>query len=459
MVRPKGSHPVALKDAECIELLQFEVFWSCIAEMYYPRKAFQVPGRVDPALVKSSLEDALVLHPALAGRVFLQPAAKFTGHLALTNDGVRFTTAVRAGTAPQVLEEAAVPSFCELPLRRDVMAGRAPVLNIKLTLFSGDGKMIIGMSVSHAVYDGTSWSPFLRDWGRAARGEALLDQKPVPLDRSGWKRPRLSLEQAPGRGEKLGFAFHRLMLMSYILGRRVHSGRYPYPVRERLHFSGSELARLKRAATPTAPSGADGCNADGWVTTQEALVAHLLKSLCRALLPSAATEAEARVTFVLDARKAAGMPADCECGCGTLEHAIDVGGLLRKSLPQVAADLHTGLKEHRTAEAYAHRYAERQAWFDEDGDCSELLRSRIERLQGAKKKYPITLKINNQSKVTQLDFGTGGAQMLFPAGGTTLLVAAPPDGILVFLEAALFRGVEPRKRQEALQYLAEIPTV
>lgn len=472
IVRPRGLHPVRPNVAERVELLHWEVFMGCVSESYYPRLAFQVPGRVDPALVRSSLAEALLIHPGLAGRVFLHPEANFTGYLALTNDGVRFTTVVRTGTAPEVLEENDVPSFCDLPQRLSVMAGRAPVLTIKLTVFSGDGSMVIGMAVSHAVLDGTTWSPFIRDWGRAARGELDPKEEPAPLDRSGFRRPRRRMEDVVLEGylpgEKIGFAYHRLMLIGRINDYKIHSGRYPHPVRPRIYFSNSQLASLKRAAMPTTSSAASGGvgegggNADGWVTTQEALAAHLIKSLARTLLPPGSA-APAHVGFILDARKAAGVPAASECGCGsTFPHNIRVERVMDKTLPQVAADLHKGLKEATSPERYTLRFQNQEAlYFDEDHGYSELLKNRISRRQQrwpGDGKFKVALRINNLSKVKPLDFGTGGAQMFYPAGGPTLWVAAPPDGMLVFLDVRNFVDMEPSRMEEAMRYMSDVPT-
>jgi len=112
------------------------------------------------------------------------------------------------------------------------------------------------------------------------------------------------------------------------------------PPRECVTLDGTFVARLKAAAQPE-----DG----GWVSTQEALAAHMLRVLWRACTPR--TNPRARVLFWIDGRRHLGSDAD-PFGNWTLVHPVYVAradGTLR----DVAAQLHAGIANLQRADVHA----------------------------------------------------------------------------------------------------------
>ncbi|MBX7552105.1 acyltransferase [Streptomyces sp. NPDC004232] len=233
---------------------------------WYTPLTFFYRDTLDGAALRDSLARTLRRYPLLAGR--LQRDAD-GGLSVLCNDaGVRFTEA----SCPDPMRDyghglRAAPVIGEL--LREVSAFRVvdrdtPLLKIRLTRMKGGGS-VLGVLINHSLADGGSTVAFLESWSREHLGlswEEPSHDRGV-LDALG----RLSADPATRAGRAF-VAVGRVRHLATTL--RVGVNKLATIT---TRFGAGELAALKAEAQRTLPA------ADAWVSTNDALTAHLWQVL------------------------------------------------------------------------------------------------------------------------------------------------------------------------------------
>lgn len=459
-VVPAGSRTLPVDAAESFELLKIEILFAGMAMKFgaYPMLMFRLPF-ADLAALKSSLAKALVRHPSFAGRIHADLSNNFSGRVVLTNAGVPFTVVhSRERSAPEVLEEMSMLSFGHLPSPKKLLKGVDPVMTVKLTVFQ-NGSAILAICRTHALADGTYMWAVIADWARAARDEPLDDC--VRTDRDPWKALYVGdiEEMQKGIEEEIGtrivkkpFRYTMLMGLMRAMDLVFFAGCSTSLSRTRHVFSYAELDHIKRAATP--PPNSLG---DGWVTTQEAVAAHILLCLGRAVLSEGSRDAVTGVELWVDARTRMGLPADAAAGMGFTTVRILVEQLLEKDLWQVASVIHEQLKAF-TAESCKKRMGPFISII-ERGLGPEVIFELVQRqaYHPQKGKYDLVLKLNNQSKRVLPNFGSAGgvAHAVITNAGPSLLLPAP-GGVELFLSKDAFMGASSLQKVEAMRLIADV---
>lgn len=234
---------------------------------WYTPMTFFYRDTLDGAELRASLARTLRRYPPLSGRLVRDPAAEGGGLSVLCNDaGVRFTEAV----SPEPMREYG-PSLRTEPvignLLREVSAFRVigrdtPLLKIRLTRLRGGGS-ILGVMINHSLADGGNTVAFLESWSREHRGLPWPDPAPdhdrTALDALG------EFSTDPKTVAARAFTgVSRLRLLRTNLKAGLHK-----LATVATRFGPAELAALKREAQ----AGLTG--ADAWVSTNDALTAHL----------------------------------------------------------------------------------------------------------------------------------------------------------------------------------------
>jgi len=445
------------------DLLPTECLYAGMALKFggYPVLLFKLP-HVDVSMLKSSLSTALQRHPWFAGRLNVNTKdGLFEGCVFLNHAGVPFKV-VRSEekTAPERLEETSMMSFGDFENPRQVQAGLAPVMTVRLTVFK-DGSGILGICRSHALADGTYTWAFVADWAAAARGQplggdvtnarkAISDTEVTDMNEI--QNFYMTDIRCGFAAEKKPFRYTMLMAMMRAMDMIWYAGLAPELGRARILFSNADLDRIKRAATP--PRGSKG---DGWVTTQEAMSAHLLLSLGRALLTEGKADAVTGVDTWIDCRKHLGLPADAAGGIGFGVMRYMVEGLLDKKLWEVAQVIHEEAKL-LTPEVAKKEFGIAIGMFRQ-GLGADLAFSGVQAQfnHATKGKFDLLLKLNNQSKRKLPDFGKAGgaASSVLTNAGPSLLLPVN-GGVELFLVDDVFNGASNAKKAEAIRLIGDV---
>ena len=216
--------------------------------------------------------------------------------------------------------------------------------------------------------------------------------------------------------------------------------------RHRVYFSDDELAAIKEEATPTEVKPGQ----DKWVTTQEAFCAYLLMTLGKHILPPDA-KGKVQMMFLLDARKALGLPSNQLMGGGLTFTSVMVEDLKLLTLPEIASRLHEGLaKKEGSLESQKAR------WQLLNGACEKKLEHSLMQEFHYKRDVDMKLAVNNSSKRPLLDFGTGPAESVVSDAGPSLLLPAKEGGLYLYLDPQVFSSAKcssKEKRSQALEAL------
>jgi len=224
--------------------------------------------------------------------------------------------------------------------------------------------------------------------------------------------------------------------------------------RTRIFFSNNDLEHIKTCATP--PSGTPG---DGWVSTQEALAAHLLLSLGRVLLSREHAGAVTGVDLWLDVRQKLGLSKNEVFGLGFTTHNCLVENLLEKELWEVAVNIHDEMKNFTAQKVLEFQGAMLGVFRQNLGpDCVFEIMQR-EHVHPRKGKYDLHLQLNNQSKRVLPDFGDAGglSSTVLTNSGPSLVLPAP-GGVELFLVDAVFNGATSSKKLECIKAISELPS-
>jgi hypothetical protein len=329
-------------------------------------------------------------------------------------------------------------------------------MTVNLTIFR-DGSAILAIARSHSLADGTTTWAFVGDWAAACRGETLSERRPY-VDRGFWNDWLMDYDAAQKIcKDEFGGAIVKKWWTGYMVNAMMRSmdivfkaGLSKTTARTRLAYSNEDLERIKRAASP--PDGSPG---DGWVTTQEAISAHLLLCLGRAILPAGKVDAVTGVKLWLDVRKLLGIPGDASSGFGFSTGLCTVEKLLEKTLWQVANAIHDELKK------FPAEFKKMSGVFTtlvHRGLGVDLMASMMskDKEHPTKGKFDVLLQLNNQAKRVMPDFGDAGgvpSAVLTNAGPS--LILPTKDGVELFLVKDVFEGATDVQKAEALRLMTD----
>jgi shikimate O-hydroxycinnamoyltransferase len=236
-------------------------------QVYTPR-AFFYERTLDGAALHASLSRTLRHFPVLAGRMRRDAGRGL--HVACNDAGARFVEVDAAHPMP-----AYGPGH---PAKRDFaglveevnplwVEGRdTPLLTVKLTHMAGGGS-VLGVCINHSLVDGTSYMMFMESWSREHRGLSY----PVPChDRRLLDAVGRRAAQSEGDEVRHFVAVSRLAALRFYARIARASRRL---VTQVFRLSPGEVRRMKEVAS------ADLAGTGQWVSTNDALTAHLWRSL------------------------------------------------------------------------------------------------------------------------------------------------------------------------------------
>jgi hypothetical protein len=229
---------------------------------------------IDARRLEASLRRVLAAYPAVAGRLvseaeLLEAEAVKMGTVKFTNEGVPFKVVQgHPGSAKDVPSGEDGPTmwtFADYPKKLPIQGG--PLLTVKLTCFESGG-CILGLGVNHVVFDGWAFGSFMRDWSAIHAGHTVPSSvNELPLDF--FKRPSAEDFDAYQKANSLELVMSGLTykIMSKIVVSIMAKMWKNYPQQKCvISFSEEELRMLKAKAE---------ADAGTWVSTNEALLAHL----------------------------------------------------------------------------------------------------------------------------------------------------------------------------------------
>jgi len=158
-------------------------------------------------------------------------------------------------------------TFTNYPSVSQVIAGAAPLLTVKLTIFENGG-CALGLVANHIVFDGWTFATFMKDWSELHNGRQVPSTTPYP---SAEMLRIPNADEAQSTATSKGFK----CVAKGLLGKLALKVMLPLKLRfslkaplkrSVLHFTDQELTILKARAQAKAGT---------WVSTDEALLAHL----------------------------------------------------------------------------------------------------------------------------------------------------------------------------------------
>jgi hypothetical protein len=229
---------------------------------------------IDAQRLEDSLREALSAYPAIAGRFVGKgelgdAESTSAARIAFTNEGVPFKIVKgHPGSAKEIPSGAEGPPLWKFADHPDMFPENGgPLFSAKLTCFETGG-CILGLYANHIVFDGWTFASFMRDWSSIHCGQTVLTslndvpqelmKHPSPEDFAAYQKDNnLELAMRPWVAKIL---MKLMMSMMKKVGKK-HDQRKCI-----INFNEEELRRLKAQAESSAGT---------WVSTNEALLAHL----------------------------------------------------------------------------------------------------------------------------------------------------------------------------------------
>jgi hypothetical protein len=232
-------------------------------------------GHIDVGELQDSLARALDAYPAVAGRLvdggkIREVDGEKVWSIKFTNDGVPLK--VVSGYPGSVVD---IPSgedgppfgvFADDPASINAFNG-GPLLSVRLTQFESGG-CILGLLACHGVFDGTTFANFMRDWSVLHAGgsvpAAICTMSPKLFQDASDETMEAMIKSEEMVNQMQGWKY-RLMLwiMAKMMPRMMKSMSQKRCI---IHFNEHEMRALKSRAQ---------IEAGTWVSTNEALIAHL----------------------------------------------------------------------------------------------------------------------------------------------------------------------------------------
>ena len=373
--------------------------------------------------------------------------------------GVPFAVAASGCPLPAAChdDEDLLYSLSDFENQVHVADAEAPLLSARLTRFYGGGggeaphpaqssegcgaatdsgpatyPAFLCVSVAHVAMDGGALSHFVHAWARVSAGEDVSTVVSPPRASRCALAACAPAAEEPTPAELASSAEideESAHVSSQVL-RDVADGCGPR--RACLHLPSALVARLKAAA-----AAGDGTVGGGWVTTQEALAAQLLRALWR--LAGDRSKPRGRVLFWLDGRKYLHDEEADTFGNFTIVHAVVVPRV-DASLQVVAQQIHEQLARVSTSAVKAQLQGYEQLGLPIVSSRLLAPGSPFLSLTADSDEFGYTLKFNNLSKVALPTFGPPGAgcmveSMLATAGPSLLLPTANGcGGVRLFLK-------------------------
>jgi len=220
--------------------------------------------------------------------------------------------------------------------------------------------------------------------------------------------------------------------------------------RVQLSLTHAQLQDIKNLATPSPETVSDG--QDGWVSTQEAVVAHLTLSLWKSLRSDVKTGGTACVSFLVDVRRGLGVDDKLAFGTGFQPGSMFLEDMCTLDLKECATKIHEDYKI--MTKNVAKSWCTWHRAFEYRVRVKEFMRD----LQNSKHS-DLSITINNNSKRAMPDFGAAGggvASNFMSNMGPTLLIATT-HGMDVILEADMLNGVAKDKVDDFRERFFNIP--
>ncbi|OLQ03582.1 Anthranilate N-benzoyltransferase protein 2 [Symbiodinium microadriaticum] len=419
----------------------------------YPAIAMRYSS-VDVSKLKRSLGKALTAVPMMAGRL---RSTEDGYEVVLNGEGVPFSIVQSSEkVAPDFVEEFRLPDFAIYCRPPAVRAGREPLMTVKLTLFQ-DGSGILAFCRSHMLLDGSSAWTFLSFWASLARGDTATApctsrekmEELIPDESRTQELAQKEIGKQLTNSWFMGLVGILVPVLAPVVDTLFLHTRLGLN-RHRVYFSEEELAVIKDEATPTEVQPGQ----DKWVTTQEAFCAYLLMTLGKHILPADA-KGMVQMMFLLDVRKALGLPANQLMGGGLTFTSVLISDLKLRTLPELASQLHECLSKHEGS-----LEAQKARWQLLNGACEKKMEHTLMQ-EIHNKTVDMKLAVNNSSKRPLLDFGSGPAESVVSDAGPSLLVPAKGGGLFLYLDPNVFSSAKcssKEKRSQALEALrADLP--
>lgn len=230
-------------------------------------RAFFFRERLDGTAMRASLARVLMSYPLLSGRA--ERDANGVLHVLCDDSGVHFeeeNSALGAGDCPPAPGGPPLHAFLPRASVVRLVGQGVPLLAVKLTHLASGGT-VLGVHMKHVLADGPAYMRFLLDWAAEHRGlpphppchdrrllDGLADGAPLQA------RDHNSRFTVASRREKYAL-LSRMLLTAHKLRTTT------------FRFDAAELHAMKQAATDQLPHG--------WISTSDALTAHLWHALGR----------------------------------------------------------------------------------------------------------------------------------------------------------------------------------
>ncbi|MEE4593244.1 acyltransferase [Streptomyces sp. DSM 41524] len=375
--------------------IRLSVYDMLIGTVYTPR-AFFYRETLDGEALRASLGRTLRHFPVLSGRMKKDPDG---GLSVLCDDsGVRFVEAQASvpmpDYGPRRTAKKGLDRYLSHAMPFWVVDRDTPLFTVKLTHMKGGGS-ILGLTMNHAVGDGSSYMSFLEAWSHEHRGlgyakpnhdRGVIDALGAPAsgDTLTGSLTGSAHLTVTGRGQKTAF-----------VGRALR-GTFGGVTTVTTRFTAAELTAMKDAAM------ADLAGTDRWVSTNDALTAHLWKVL--GALRDRPDSSVERLGLIADFRSflGAAVPDDYWGNAVTnTRPGMTAAELRSRPLGEIAAAIRAGYAEN-TEE----RIREEAAFLCAERDAGRL--KRVMTTMGLDA-FDNTIAINNWSKLPfyRIDFGQG----------------------------------------------------
>ncbi|MCQ6251928.1 acyltransferase [Streptomyces malaysiensis] len=380
--------------------IRLSVYDLLIGTVYTPR-VFFYRETLDGEALRASLGRTLRNFPILSGRMKRDPDG---GLSVLCDDsGVRFVEARSSEpmpdygprhTAKKVLEQ----RYLSHAMPFWVVDRDTPLFTVKLTHMK-DGGSILGVTMNHAVADGSSYMSFLESWSNEHRGLGY----PKPNHDRGIIEALGATDDAAtgdgGAGDGGAGGAHLTVTergqTSAFMGR-ILLGRFGKTTTVTTRFTAAELAAMKDAAM------SDLAGTERWVSTNDALTAHLWKVLGE--LRDRPDASEERLGLIADFRSFASEAVPNDYWGNAVSNTrpgMTAAELRSRSLGDIAAAVRSGYAENSEK-----RIREETAFLQAEHEAGRFKRVIPTMALGA---FDSTIALNNWSKLPfyEIDFGQG----------------------------------------------------
>jgi hypothetical protein len=284
---------------------------------------FQGKQQLDPIKLKESLGKVLNHYPTLAGRMETETTTVTGQHqqqqqrVHLNNKGAAFRVQSTTKSIREMMmmttisrdeqqlpqnhqeEEPPIGLYCFIPIPGEQLEGKAPLLTVTLTQFQQDDDdggcggcgSTLGVVMNHLVADAWTFAMFMKDWSEIFNNNDTIND----TNNGSLAEPVIhhipdvvvekyeTQEEADKAAEELGNVrspWITQMILKLFLERLIPlgmKGKDPrlgqIPNRMKLHYTDQQLRTIKSNAEEKAGT---------WISTNEALMAHVWKLLLRA---------------------------------------------------------------------------------------------------------------------------------------------------------------------------------